>query len=274
VRIAVLSDIHGNLEALDAVLEHVSKQKVDEVVVVGDIVVGAPDSVACWELVRSLGAHVLRGNHEAYVARYGLPEAPPAWVTEQYGPVRWTVERFSDHARRALGALPLSVHLEGAPDLLFVHASLHSDRDNLDAYTEEGELDAMFPSVRAAYIVRGHDHLAATRTWRGRHIVTNGSVGIPLNASTRAQYLVLERRRRDWQVTFHAVPYDVEATLRRFHETGYFEEAGPIARLFYREIATATFQLVPFLRGYERWSEGGKLSLEGAVRRFLTFGAP
>lgn len=70
------------------------------------------------------------------------------------------------------------------------------------------------------------------------------------------------------------MPYDVEATLKGFQTTGYLEEAGPVAHLFYREIATATPQLIPFLRGYPRWSEGETLSLRDAVRAFLRFGSP
>ena len=70
------------------------------------------------------------------------------------------------------------------------------------------------------------------------------------------------------------MPYDVETTLKRFQTTGYLEAAGPVAHLFYREIATATPQLSPFLRGYPRWSAGGTLSLEAAVRAFLQFGSP
>lgn len=132
----------------------------------------------------------------------------------------------------------------------------------------------MFPGLSAAYVVRGHDHVEATRAWRGRQLITTGSVGIPLDAATEAQYVTLERRRGVWQPMFHSVPYDVEVTLRRFHETGYLEAAGPMAGLFYREVATGTAQLIPFWRGYERYSDGGSLSLAASVRAFLRVGWP
>jgi predicted phosphodiesterase len=274
VRLAVLSDIHGNLEALTAVLEHAAKRSVDGFVVVGDIVVGGADSLACWERVAALRCPVLRGNHETYVAALGTAAAAPQWSTPQFAPVAWSAAQLGDAVCRTLGELPFNLSLPYAPETLFVHASLRSDRDNLDAYTPESTLSEMFPGLCARYVVRGHDHHAAVRAWSGRSLITNGSVGIPLGGVSEAQYLILTISKEGVTPTFYTVPYDVEGALERFHETGYLAEAGPMAHLFYREIATASPQLIPFLRGYARDSQGEKLGLEDAVRAFLRFGSP
>lgn len=274
MRLAVLSDIHGNLAALEAVLGHAERLGVDRYVVIGDVVIGAPDSALCWERVMGLGCPVVRGNHEGYLAAFGTEAAPTALSTPQFAPVAWAAQRFDGETRRTLGALPLSVTVPEAAGVRFVHASLRSDRDNMDAITPESELTAMFPGLAERCVVRGHDHIAATRLWGERVLYTAGSVGLPLNGKTEAQYAVLEPRAGVWHPTFYAVPYDVEATLNRFHETGYLEEAGPIAHLFYREIATAAHQLIPFLKGYARYSDGGTLGLEAAVRNFCRFGSP
>lgn len=271
MRLAVLGDVHGNLAALEAVLEHAEHLQVDGFVVIGDIVIGAPDSLACWERIRALSCPVLRGNHETYAAPF---YDEPTWQTPQFTPIAWAVARLGDEVRQQLGTLPFSLSLPDAPELLFVHASLRSDRDSVDMYTTKAALEEMFPALSARYVVRGHNHAAATRVWKTHHIITNGSVGIPLNGVPEAQYMVLEKRQENWQSTFYAVPYDVDETLKRFHDTGYLEEAGPIAHLFYREVATATLQLMPFLRSYERYSQGGTLSLEKAVRAFVQFGSP
>lgn len=274
MRLAVLSDIHGNLEALTAVLEHAAANAVDSFVVVGDIVVGGADSRACWECVAELRSPVLRGNHEGYVARFSHPDAPSNWRSEQFAPVAWAVRQLGDAVCQTLDALPFSLILPKVPAALFVHASLRSDRDNLDAYTPESTLSEMFPGLRARFVVRGHDHHAAVRAWDGRQIITNGSVGIPLGGVSEAQYLVLTVAEEGVTPTFYTMPYDVEGALERFHETGYLAEAGPMAHLFYREIATASPQLIPFLRGYARYPQGGKLGLEDAVRAFVRFGSP
>ena len=274
MRLAVLSDIHGNLAALEAVLEHAEREQVDGYVVIGDVVIGAPDSVLCWERVAELKCPVVRGNHEGYLAVFGTGAAPAAFSTPQFAPVAWAAQRFGNETREMLGALPLSVTLPEVPDVRFVHASLCNDRDNVDAYTPEPELAAMFSNLTERCVFRGHNHIAATRLWHKHTLYTVGSVGIPLGGVTKAQYAVLERHAGTWHPTFYAVPYDVEATLKRFHDTGYLDEAGPMAHLFYREVATATHQFNPFWRGYERCSEGGRLGLEAAVRNFIRFGSP
>jgi hypothetical protein len=68
------------------------------------------------------------------------------------------------------------------------------------------------------------------------------------------------------------VPYDQEADLRRFEESGYLEATGPMGRLFFRELISATHLIVPFLRAYHRWNQEAPLSLDQAVDRFLADG--
>jgi predicted phosphodiesterase len=270
LRIAVLADIHGNLPAFEAALDHVATQRVDQIVIAGDVVVGSPDSAACWRLATSLGCPIVRGNHERYVAHYGGPAARSEWATERYAPVRWAAAQFAEDERRAIERLPLAANSPDWPDLLIVHASLRNDRDTVAPHTPDAELDAMFPDVGKAVIVRAHNHVAQLRLWRERVVVTCGSVGLPLDGSTDAKYAILERHAGGWRVEHHAAPYDVMATLRRFHETGYLDATGVMGRLFMREVATASFQVVPFLTAYGRWSAAGGLPLDVALERFLS----
>jgi putative phosphoesterase len=266
MRIAILADIHGNLTAFEAALEQVQSQQVDHLIIAGDIVLGAPDSAACWRLAESLSCTILRGNHERYVFDYGTPAADSSWATLQYAPLQWSAAQFSEAERQALRQLPLSIRLE---DLLIVHASLRNDRDSVTAYTADADLALMFPEVTERYIVRGHNHLCTVRPWREQFIITAGSVGLPLDGNPTAQYLLLEQHATGWHIHHQSVPYDIQATLRRFSETGYLETAGPMARLFLREVLTATPHFVPFLRLYRQWSQQEALTLEAALIRFL-----
>jgi predicted phosphodiesterase len=270
LRIAILADIHGNLPAFEAALDHIARQRVDQVVIAGDVVVGSPDSAACWRLASSLGCPIARGNHERYVAHYGTPAASREWASEQYAPVRWAAAQFGERERQAIERLPATASSPDWPDLLIVHASLRNDRDTVAPHTPETEIDAMFPGIDALVIVRAHNHVAQVRLWRERLVVTCGSVGLPLDGSNDAKYLILERRAAGWHVEHQAAPYDVTATLRRFHETGYLEATGVMGQLFMREVATASFQIVPFLNAYRCWSPAGELSLDAALERFLS----
>jgi predicted phosphodiesterase len=274
MRIAILADIHGNLAALEAALARVELLNVDHVVVAGDIVVGAPDSLACWERVKALGCPVLRGNHERYVFDLGTERAKPEWSSRQFGPVQWAAAQLGEVNRRELAALPGTLKIEGAEDVLFVHGSARNDTDLIFPYTSDAEIAPMFAGNAEKWIVRGHNHYAGVRLWGERRIVTTGSVGLPLDGTVKAQFAVMERRggsgSADWSAEHHAVAYDVAATLRRARESGYVESAGPIARLFMREVETAAFHILPFQQfNAELVRKGKALPLEEAVEAFM-----
>lgn len=268
MRIAVLADIHGNRHAFEAALDHARSQRPDLLLILGDIVIGSPDSAACWQLARDLDCPIVRGNHERYMADLGTERGDPAWLTPQYAPLHWAAAQFSSDERAAMGALPPTLRLPEAPELLFVHASLRNDRDSLRAHTPATQLTAMFPNPAASLIVRGHNHIGATRIWDAGLIVTAGSVGLPLDGNPTAQYLLLEHRRAGWQTTHHAVPYDLEAALARFEADGYLEATGPIGRIYRQELRTASFHMVPFLRAYKAWAAVEPITLEAALLRY------
>jgi predicted phosphodiesterase len=269
MRIAVLSDIHGNLLAFEAALAHARRQGFDQLVIAGDIVVGSPDSAACWQLARSLGCPILRGNHERYVTDLGSERADPLWATPQFSPVQWAAGQLTHEERAAVGALPQTLRLPEAPDLVIVHASLRSDADSIRAHTPDAALPELFPGEVEPLIVRGHNHIAATRPWGKHMIVTAGSVGMPLDGNTTAQYLLLERRPAGWQISHHSVPYDHDAAVERFYSSGYLAATGPMGRLVLRELISASFQIVPFLRYYQRLRAAEPIGLEAALERFL-----
>ena len=272
MRLAILADIHGNLPAFEAALEHVARQRVDQLVIAGDIVNGSPDSAACWQRAQSLGCPILRGNHERYLFHFDDPQAPALWRTPQFAPARWTLAQFSPDELREMRRLPLCLHLAEAPDLLVVHASARNDHDTIVPYTAEEQLAPMFAGEKATLIARGHNHIPFVRQRAGGLIATAGSVGLPLDGNPSAQYMLLEQRPAGWHIAHQAVPYDLQTALRRFGESGYLEAAGPMARLFYREVATATLLIVPFLRAYHRWHQETPLGLDQAVDRFLSSG--
>jgi len=128
MRIAILADIHGNLPAFEAVLVHVRQQAPDLIVIAGDIVIGAPDSAACWQLAQSLACPMVRGNHERYLGHFGTEQGDPAWQTEQFAPVQWAVAQFTAQERAAIANLPVALQLPEMPNLLVVHATARSDR--------------------------------------------------------------------------------------------------------------------------------------------------
>jgi predicted phosphodiesterase len=270
MRIAILADIHGNLPAFEAALEHVARQHVDQIIIAGDIVNGSPDSAACWQLALSLGCPMLRGNHERYVYHYGTPHADPLWTTQQFALVRWIAAQFLPEERQAMEQLPAAIRLPDVPDLVVVHASLRHDKDSVAPYTSDEDLAAMFPDAPERLIVRAHNHLPQIRLWGEKMIVTSSSVGLPLDGNPTAQYVLLERCGDRWDIRHQSVRYDLDAAVKRFYDNGFLDDVGPMGRILLREVATASPQFVPFLRAYHRWAEHEAVPLAAAVDRFLT----
>ena len=137
MRLAIIADIHGNLPALEAVLARIESLHVDRTLVLGDIVVGSPDSLACWQRVKSLGCPVLRGNHERYVCDLGTERAKPEWSSPQFGPVQYAAAQLGASTRSELAVLPSTLRLPEAPDVLFVHGPALNDSDLVFPYTSE-----------------------------------------------------------------------------------------------------------------------------------------
>ena len=269
LRLAIFADIHGNLPAFEAALKHVAYQSVDQIIIAGDIIIGSPDSADCWKLALSLNCPILRGNHERYVAYYGTPLASPEWSTEKYAPLQWAFSQLNSQECQAMALLPANLRLPDAQNLFIVHASERNDSDAVTAYTPEEQLSAMFPYAEERFIIRAHNHVGQTRVWRNRFLVTSGSVGLPLDGNPTAQYLLLEQEKSGWQIQHQSVPYDLDLVIQRFKDTHYLASTGPMGRLFFREVVTASQQLVPFLRLYKQWSKEENISLSEAVDRFL-----
>ena len=262
MRVAVLSDIHGNIHALDAVLEDVDKQSVDQIIIAGDVVNLFPHSKACWQLVKSLGYPILRGNHERYLYDYGTANAPPEWSESWFQGVAWQRAQFRDAELEEMRDLPLSYERDG---VLFVHSALDGDRSFLrDADNER--LAEAFPDLQARMVVRGHEHLPAYRRWRGVPIVTGGALGLPLSGTGEASYLLLETDTLNYER--RSVPYDRAAALSSLTPE-YLAATGPMGEIFRLELATIRPHAMVFFGRYYRALLNKEIGLEQAVTMYL-----
>lgn len=225
MKVAILSDLHSNIQALEACLAHAREHGAQAYVFLGDLVGYGADPVAVLERVKALqnqGARVVCGNHD----RMALTP-PKQGRTEGEAGAAWTHAQLSEENRAFLRDLPLTLTDE---DVLFVHASaLAPERWH---YVEEERaaarsLDAAVQAWGSRYVFGGHVHrqtlyyegtagrliaftpqpgvavpVPAHRRW----IATVGSVGQPRDGDTRAMYALFDRDHA--RLTFHRVAYD------------------------------------------------------------------
>jgi putative phosphoesterase len=221
-RIAAIYDIHGNLPALEAVLEEIRRTGVDAIVVGGDVVPG-PMPRESLELVLGLAipTYCIRGNGEAAVLaeRTG---GPPARLPEQVREViRWSAAQLGPEHEQAIASWPATVHfdIEGLGDVLFCHGTPSSDTAIFTRTTPEDRLLPVFEDVDASIVVCGHTHMQFDRPIGEIRVVNAGSVGMPYGEPV-ACWLLLGPG-----IDLKRTSYDVDTAAERIRKTAYPQAA-------------------------------------------------
>lgn len=231
MRIAVLSDIHGNLSALKAVLRDIAHRQVDVIVNLGDSLSGPlqPSETAAF-LMTQPWVH-LAGNHERQLLDFAPERRGPS---DRYAHSQLSSEAFEWMAK-LLPAQPLN------EEVFLCHGTPRSDieyfLETVDAprvrSATQDEIDERLGPVSAAVVICGHTHIPrVARSSAGQLLVNPGSVGLQAygddnpayhvveNHSPNARYAMVEKLNGAWQVQLLAVPYDHAATAKLALQNG------------------------------------------------------
>lgn len=233
MRIALMADIHANLEAFEACLAHAKDAGVDRHVFLGDYVGYGADPAAVVAIVSDMvagGAIAVLGNHDFAVSHHRETMNPHAQTA-----IAWTRDQLSDEARGFLDALPLSVEEDGR---LYVHAEATAPkRWGYIAGTEDAARDLRGSEAQATFC--GHVHVpsiygitAAEKIVRFRPVpgvpvpiprhrrwlAVLGSVGQPRCGDNSAAYAILDTARAE--ITLMRVPYDIEGAASKIRAAG------------------------------------------------------
>ena len=254
-RIAVISDIHGNVPALDAVIEDLADQRPDEILVGGDLVGRGPQGSAVVRRIRALGWTTIRGNHEDYLLSFRHLDVPERWLHDpEWSASRWMAAELSSDDEEFIDALPFSTTSRLAPELRLVHGTPRSNREGIGPWSSEERLGEHLAEIDEPLLVCAHTHRPLHRELADGTVVNVGSVGLPFNGDRRAQYALFEPSngtRGPWKVELRQVPYDLDAVRRIYRDSGFLDEGGITAQLLAIELDHATPVLVPFMS----WAE-------------------
>jgi predicted phosphodiesterase len=234
VRYFVISDVHANLEALDAVLDAARELTYDRMLVLGDLVGYGADPNKVIERIRDLKPDaVIRGNHDKVGA--GI-ESPEGFNAVARSAIRWTYDALTEPNREWLAALPAGPVV--VDDFLEI---CHGTPFDEDAYVFD-DLDALraIHAARQALCLFGHTHvqvgyclesdqfslttpferrpLTIPLTDGARHLINPGSVGQPRDGDARAGYALVDSDKRD--VTLYRLEYPISKAQARILEEG------------------------------------------------------
>jgi putative phosphoesterase len=235
MRLAVISDIHGNLLALEAVLADIKRRGADATVNCGDLCTSPLWPRETFELLETLKLPTVRGNHDRWIAELPVAKMSPALV--------YTRTQLSAAQRVALGQLPVTHWLTDT--ILMCHGTPTDDYCYLLEEAHEGALllsrpDAVAKRLEgfdAELILCGHSHNASMALAPGNRLVVNpGSVGCPIFADNpaagqnnarapHARYAIVTKQAGRWSAEFYSLAYDWDAAAARARANGREEWA-------------------------------------------------
>lgn len=255
MKIAALYDIHGNLPALNAVLDDLNDVQPDLIIVGGDIVSG-PMPAQTLKRLSQLGdrARFIRGNNdrEVVLAYDGQP------ITRRYLPdisakgheeIQWVAGQLPRSQRDFLAALPeqIVLQIEGLGSVLFCHATPRSDEEIFTSRTPAARLSTIFSGIDQEIVVCGHTHIQIELRQGDLRILNAGSVGMPFTDQPGAYWLLLSAHGCE----FRRTDYNREAAANEIRASG-----NPHAWEFAEQNVLTTPTEAEMLETLEQWSRG------------------
>ncbi|KHE91480.1 MAG: metallophosphoesterase family protein [Candidatus Scalindua rubra] len=219
MKVIIISDIHGNLEALNRVLEYIAKMEGEtRVVCLGDIVGYGPNPIECFKIVTSLTDNICLGNHEDAIldTDYDYQITKPAREA-----IRWTRGILDEEIKEAINKLPLKI---AENNILYVHAS-PDDPMRWKYISNTGTAYSSLIEMKHSLCFVGHSHIpgiysyralqresnTATLSTNDKTIVNVGSVGQPRDGSPMLSFAVFDDE--DWEVEIIRLEYDYHKTM-------------------------------------------------------------
>lgn len=239
MRIAIFSDVHGNLTALEAVLQDIDEQEVDDIVFAGDLCLMGPRPQDCVDVLRHReDIKSIYGNTDQFIDDHPLlsddiiEEERRRWQ-RVHDLVTWTRETLSEMNRAWLRELPFHVRfsptVQPRDDLFIVHANpvdvkqiifppVGRQKELYDGKVRQTDDDLipLLEGIVTGVLAFGHLHIPSVRHWHDIVLVNVSSVSIPGDDDARAKYAILDWEGSQWHIEHRRVAFDVEKEIEAF----------------------------------------------------------
>ena len=230
MKLAIISDIHGNSFALDRVLNAINDEGISKIVCLGDLALLGFDPNGSINRIAERGIPTVRGNADDMLLN-GPPLLPETDAARSIGNAwrRWNSEQTGTAEREFLAGLPASidVEIEGVT-LCAYHGSPRSYDEGIRPETPDETLDEFCAGTEAALLAGGHTHGMMLKRWRGRTVVNPGTVGLPFirmavdapGIGNWAEYAVITVENGAIDISFRHLPIAQDAIAAAVHASG------------------------------------------------------
>jgi predicted phosphodiesterase len=239
MRLAIISDIHGNFVAFEAVLAAIEAQNIEHIICLGDVAATGPQPQQVIERLKSMNCPVVMGNTDAWLLQPRLKETDDLYAQRMQDIELWGSQQLSTADKKYLRTFQPTVEypLTEGKKLLGYHGSPRSFHDPILPTTPDEELDRLFEGRKADILVGGHTHTQMFRRYRDMLVLNPGSVGLPMDRvwpwdeirnPPWAEYAIVQSEGNLLNVELHRVPFDVHAFIQALL-TGGMPHAGWLA---------------------------------------------
>jgi putative phosphoesterase len=223
MRIAFISDIHGNATALDVVLADINQRNVEKVFVLGDLCFRGPEPKHSLQFVRALNTDVIKGNADEWVVRGIRNGEVPESAIEMMSKERdWTLSQLDEDSVEYLKSLPTELKLEfGKIKIHAFHATPDSLFEVVTPYESDQVIEEKMMRNEPDIFIYAHIHKPYIRYLNGKCIINIGSVGLPFDGLSKSSYALLDIVEDSFQTSIVRVNYDVNKVIKQFSESDY-----------------------------------------------------
>lgn len=217
MKIAVLSDIHGNMEALEAVLEHVKSENVSKIFICGDLAMAGPEPARTVEFFRNFDATFIQGNTDEMIVKNIIPP-----IEIMANALKYAQDELNEEQKIFLANLPFShsEKIEGL-NLLFVHGSPRKNNEDILPEQNQAKIAEIIENTNQDLIFCGHTHLPCGYQIKKQTVVNVGSVGRPFCEEPKACYVTVNINKSEAEILHHFVDYDVQSAAIKLAKLGF-----------------------------------------------------
>lgn len=273
MKIAIISDIHGNLPALEAVIEDIQHWNADQLIINGDLINRGCLSLACLEYLQQLPIKktFLKGNHEDFVLScesFNQPKTSPEYKIREFA--HWTYQQVFTHIHTIkTWQDQLDIRLNKQDCLHITHGTTIGNRDGIRPNTLDEELTAKL-GKNYDFFITSHTHHPLIRQFNKTLILNTGSVGSPFDGDKRSSYGRFWLSHQQWKMKIQRVCYDQQAAIRHYYSSGFLEQCGDLPKIMLRELQLSRSLMGSWMQHYSQAVLANELTIEASVKQHLS----
>ena len=242
MKIALLSDIHGNFIALEACLKYIAENDFDGIAFLGDYITDCPYPQNTIKLIKQAMAQyktwAVRGNRENYLIDHFYKPDDDWCYGSATGSLLFTYENITPGDIAFFEKMPIfdTIEIEGCPSFSICHGSPKNAKEKLISDAENSRV--CLDELKSDYLFCGHSHRPFQYEYNGKYLANCGSVGMPVNGQSKSQFTIIESINNKWIISLVSIPYDISKIVNAFEQSGIYNKGFLWSKALVKELET------------------------------------